>query len=198
MMRNLLEYLTQRSVDNGTPPPVWLRWLQERDPMLREYASDALELDDLLRVSASARRSELAREPLTSRPVQHVVRRDVTNPSRYAQWGWLATTAAALLAFVIFWNHDPEKQANAARAQMLSTQLATMPDDMLAALAQAARSSQDYSPLARLKLPPGSLWSDIPRETQGQLKESLNEWGTQLSALGEQVYEQLDVRAGIN
>lgn len=198
MIRTLLEYFTQRSVDNGTPPPAWLRWFQKHDPVLREYASDALELDDLLRVSASARRSELAREPLTSFPLQRVVQRTFPETSHFAQWGWLATAAAALLAFVVFWNHDPEKQANAARAQMLSTQLATMPDDMLAALAQAARSSQDYSPLARLKLPAGSLWSDIPRETQGQLKESLNEWGTQLSSLGEHVYEQLDVRTEIN
>ncbi len=195
MMRTLLEYLTQRSVDNGTPPPAWLRWLQQRDPVLREYASDALELDDLLRVTASARRSELAREPLAPR---RVVRRDVANPPRYAQWGWFAAAAAALLAFVVLFNHDPEKQANAARAQLLSTQLATMPDDMLAALAQAARSSQDYSPLARLALPEANLWSDIPRETQGQLKESFSTWGTQLSALGEHVYEQLDVRAEIN
>ncbi len=198
MMRNLCEYLTQRSVDNGTPVPAWLRWFQQRDPVLREYASDVLELDDLLRVSASARRSELARESLVSRPVNRVLLRDVATSPRYAQLAWFATAAAALLAFVVLFNHDPEKQANAKRAQVLSSQLAGVPDDMLAALAQAARSSQDYSPLSRLALPEVNLWSDIPRETQGQLKESLSTWGTQLSALGEHVYEQLDVRAELN
>ena len=198
MMRIVLEYLTQRSVDNGTPLPAWLQWFQQRDPVLREYASDALELDDLLRVTASAQRTTLARESLTSRPVQRVLRREVANPPRYAQLGWLATAAAALLAFVVFLNHDPEKQANAERAQLLSTQLAAMPDDMLAVLVEVARSSQDYSPLTQLALPEGNVWSDIPRGTQGRLKESLNAWGSQLSSLGEHVYEQLDVREEIN
>lgn len=198
MMRTLLEYFSQRSIDKGIAAPGWLRWIQERDPKLREYASDARELDDLLRVTASARRSELVQEPLLSRSIKHVIRRDVANPTSYATWGGLAIAAAALLAFVVFWNHDPEQQANAARAQLLSTQLASLPDDMLAALAQAARSSQDYSPLARLKLPEVNVWSDLPRGTQEQLKTSFNAWGTQLSALGEDVYEQLDVRAEIN
>jgi hypothetical protein len=198
MMRTLLEYLTQRSIDNCTPLPAWLQWFQQRDPVLREYASNALELDDLLRVSASARRTALARESLTSMSVERVLRREVANPPRYAQLGWLATAAAALLAFVVFFNRSGEKLANAERAQLLSTQLATMPDDMLAVLAEAARSSQDYSPLTQLALPEENVWSDIPRGTQGRLKESLNAWGSQLTSLGEHVYEQLAVSEELN
>jgi hypothetical protein len=197
MIRTLLQYFTQRCLDNGPRSPGWLRWLQERDPSLREYAAETKELDFLLRKSARNVREEFLQEKAVSRPVLQAERRAKDVNRSAPRLGWLAAVAAAL-AGVLAFNHYSIQQANAEHAKFLSTQLASVPNEMLGVLAQAARSSRDYSPLAQLTLPEVNVWSDIPRGTQGQLKESFSVWGTQLSDLGTRVYERLDVRTELN
>jgi hypothetical protein len=65
---------------------------------------------------------------------------------------------------------------------------------MLGMIADAARAPREFSPLSRVSLSGVNPWSDIPRGTQGQLKESFSAWGSQLSDLGERVYQQFDWR----
>lgn len=199
MIRTWLEFLMQRSFDKGTPLPAWLRWLERRDANLRNYAAQAQELDDLLRVSASTRRKELASRP-ASAAVSLTARREA--PAQrvfaYRPIGWLAAAAAMLLVGTMLFNNYAEQQTRAEHAKMISTQLAAMPDEMLGVFAQAARTSQDYSPLAQLKLPEVTVLNEIPRTTQGKLRESFSEWGSQLSAMGERVYERFDVSAEMN
>jgi hypothetical protein len=189
----------QHSFDKGTPLPAWLRWLERRDASLRNYAAQAQELDDLLRVSASTRRKELASQPVSAvtnltvqrdRPLQRVL--------AFQPLGWLAAAAAMLLVGTMLFNNYAERQTRAEHAKMISTQLAAMPDEMLGVFIQVARTSQEYAPLAKLNLPEVTVLNDIPRTTQGTLRESFSQWGLQLSAMGEQVYERFDVSAEMN
>jgi hypothetical protein len=197
MIRTLLEYLIQSSLDRGNGVPRWLRWFQHRDPQLRRFERESQKLDSLLRSSARTVREELAadvREPmLVELPV-----RELHSSPTYAWAGWLAATAAALVGVAMFLNHTAEQQANAERMTILSTQLATMPDDMLSLLSQAARTPRDYSPLAQLSLPEVNVWRDLPRGAQGQLKTSFDEFGSQWTAIGERVYERFEAAAQVN
>jgi hypothetical protein len=118
--------------------------------------------------------------------------------TNYAWAGWLAATAAALVGVAMFLNHTAEQQANAQRMQILSTQLATMPDDMLSLLSQAARTPRDYSPLSQLTLPEVNVWRDLPRGAQGQLKTSFDEFGSRWTSIGERVYERFEAVAQVN
>jgi hypothetical protein len=196
MIRTLLEYLIQSSLDRGNGVPRWLRWLQQRDPQLRRYERESQKLDSLLRSSARTVREELAAE--TSEPVLVELPLRSEPSSNYAWAGWLAATAAALVGVAMFLNHAAEQQANAQRMTILSTQLATMPDDMLSLLSQAARTPRDLSPLAQLSLPEVNVWRDLPRGAQGQLKTSFDEFGSQWTAIGERVYERFEAVAQVN
>jgi hypothetical protein len=197
MIRTLFEYLIQSSLDRGNGVPQWLRWFQQRDPQLRRYERDSQKLDQRLRSSARVVRQELAIETSEALLVELPLRSEPSS-SNYAWAGWLAATAAGLVGVAMFFNHAAEQQANAQRMQILSTQLATMPDDMLSLLSQAARTPRDYSPLAQLSLPEVNVWRDLPRGAQGQLKTSFNEFGSQWTAIGERVYERFEAVAQVN
>jgi hypothetical protein len=197
MIRTFLEYLIQNSLDRGNGVPRWLRWFEQRDPQLRRYERESQKLDSLLRSSARTVRRELAVE--TREPVLVELQLLVSqSSSRFAWAGWLAATAAALVGVAMFLNHTAEQQANAQRMTILSTQLATMPDDMLSLLSQAARTPRDLSPLAQLSLPEVNVWRDLPRGAQGQLKTSFDEFGSQWTAIGERVYERFEAVAQVN
>lgn len=197
MIRTLLEYLLQNSLDRGNGVPRWLRWFKARDPQLRRYERESQKLDSMLRSSARTVRQELSADVNESVLVELPLRRETSSPN-YAWAGWLAATAAALVGVAMFFNHAVEQQANAQRVTILSTQLATMPDDMLSLLSQAARTPRDLSPLAPLSLPKVNVWRDLPREAQGQLKTSFDEFGSQWTAIGERVYERLEAVAQVN
>jgi hypothetical protein len=197
MIRTLFEFLIQSSLDRGNGVPRWLRWFQQRDPQLRRYERNSQRLDSLLRSSAQSVRQELAAEGSEPVLVELPLRCEPSS-SNYAWAGWLAATAAAMVGVAMFFNHTAEQQANAERMQILSTQLATMPDDMLSLLSKAARTPRDLSPLAQLSLPEVNVWRDLPREAQGQLKTSFNEFGSQWTSIGERVYERLEAVAQVN
>lgn len=196
MFRTLLEFLVERSLLESRQAPGWLRWLVRHDRRLHAHREQALAVDCALRSGASLRRREMARQSEAVAAIEPVrLRSPELRPARSAaRWGWLAATAAALVGVAAFVNHYHQRQVNAARAQFVSTRLAQVPDDMLSMIAEAARSSRELSPLAQLTLPDVNPWSDIPRGTQGQLRESFSAWGSHLSDLGEQVYEQFDLR----
>jgi hypothetical protein len=197
MIRTMLEFLIQRSFDRGNGVPRWLRWFQQRDPQLRRYERDSQKLDSLLRSSARTVRRELAAD-LSEPMLVELPTRVSQSSTNYAWAGWLAATAAALVGVAMFLNHTAERQANAKRMQILSTQLATMPDDMLSLLSQAARTPRDYSPLAQLSLPEVNVWRDLPRGAQGQLKTSFDEFGSRWTSIGERVYERFEAVAQVN
>jgi hypothetical protein len=197
MIRTLLEFLIERSLDEGRQPPGWLRWLARHDCRLHDHSQHALALDRALRSGAVSRRHELAGDtqvvPMTD-PV-FVERSPARSDSSVTRWGWLAATAAALMGVAAFVNHNNEQQARAAHAQLVSKQLTKVPDEMLAVIADVARTPREFSPLTRVSLPDVNPWSDIPRGTQGQLKQSFSAWGSQLSDLGERVYQRFDLRS---
>jgi hypothetical protein len=188
MIRTLLEFLNERSLDQGRQPPGWLRWLARHDSRLHDDTQRALVLDRALRSGAISRRHELAGEmqvvPMVRAELPPRVERST------ARWGWLAAIAAALVGVALFLNDYNERQTRAAHAQFVSTQLTKVPNDMLGMIADAARAPREFSPLSRVSLPVANPWSDLPRSTQGQLKESFSAWGSQLSDLGERVYER--------
>lgn len=196
MFRTILEFLTQRALDNGTPVPAWLRKLQKRDAGLQRYADDAQELDQLLRTSAVTRRHELV-EKYVALPLQdrHYVANVSYNTHRYRQIGWIAVAAAACVLIATFGYQFTQQSADAQRARVMSAQLAAVPDEMLALFAEAAQVPREFSPLSRISLPEFNVWSDIPRGTQSQLRKSLDGWTLQITGLGEGVYERLDLRA---
>jgi hypothetical protein len=196
MIRTLLEFLIERSLDQGQQSPGWLRRLARHDRRLHDHSQHALALDRALRSGAVSRRHELAGDTQVVPVVEPGYRKPTSARAdrSAARWGWLAATAAALVGVAALVNHYNEQQTRAAHAQFVSTQLTKVPDDMLAVIADAARAPRELSPLTRVSLPAGNPWSDIPRSTQGQLKQSLSAWGSQLSDLGERVYQRFDLR----
>lgn len=196
MLRTFLEFCIERTLDQGSPPPGWLRWLARHDRRLHDHSQQALQLDRALRSAAVTRRHELATATTVVPLVEPAIHKRAYQSAdkSAARWGLFAATAAALVGVAAFASHYQEQQANAARAQFVSTKLAEVPDDMLAMIAEAARSSREFSPLKQITLPEVNPWSDIPRGTQGQLKQSFSAWGSQLSDLGERVYQRFDLR----
>jgi hypothetical protein len=197
MIRTVLEFLMERSLDQGRQPPGWLRWLAGHDRHLHDHSQRTLQLDRALRSGAVSRRHELAGNGQAVPMNQPILRMDsrACVDRRAARWGWLAATAAALVGVAAFVHHYNEQQTRAAHAQFVSTQLTKVPDDMLAMIADVARAPREFSPLSRVSLPVANPWSDLPRSTQGQLKQSLSAWGSQLSDIGERVYERFDLRS---
>jgi hypothetical protein len=194
MFRTLLEYFTQRSIDRQKPSPTWLRWIQRHDASLRGYETDARELDQMLQTSARARRQQLSSE-VNSVPLVTPARREVRQPSHtkvFRRLGWLAATAAMLVGVTASVNHNTEQRTKSEQVRAVSIQIAAVPDEMLAMLTEAARTPREYSPLNRLSLPQVNVWKDLPRGAQGQLKQTMNTWGTQWTAIGERVYERFD------
>jgi hypothetical protein len=197
MIRTMLEFLIQHSLGRGNGVPRWLEFFVQRDPQLRRYEREIQKLDSLLRSSARIVRQELAAD-LSEPMLVELPTRVSQSSTNYAWAGWLAATAAALVGVAMFLNHTAEQQANTQRMQILSTQLATMPDDMLSLLSQAARTPRDYSPLAQLSLPEVNVWRDLPRGAQGQLKTSFDEFGSRWTSIGERVYERFEAVAQVN
>jgi hypothetical protein len=199
MIRPLLEFLIERSLDQGRQPPGWLRWLVRHDRRLHDRSRQTLALDRALRSDAITRRYQLATKIKVLPVVEPVFRaRPVERADRSAaRWGFFAATAAAIVGVAAFANHYNEQQSRSAHAQFVSTRLVQVPDEMLAMIAEAARSSRDFSPLTQISFPEVNPWSDIPRGTQGQLKQSFSAWGSQLSDLGERVYQRFDLRSEV-
>ena len=196
MIRTLLWFFIERSLDHGRQPPRYLRWLARHDPQLRMRSQRAMDLDRALRSAALSRRHDLAsgRERVAwvePRPRDTALQGTTRSAAR---WGWLAATAAALTGIAAFANHYHQQQTNAARARYVSAKLAEVPDGLLTVITEVTRSSQEFSPMTQISLPKVNLWSDIPRSTQGQLKQSFSMWGSHLSDMGERVYEQFDFR----
>jgi hypothetical protein len=198
MIRTFLEFLIERFLDQGRQPPGWLRWLARHDRRLHEHSRQALTLDRALRSGAVSRRHQLASDTLVVPLVEPVfLERTTYRANRStARWGWLAATAATLVGVAAFTHHYNEQQTRAAHAQFVSSKLVQVPDEMLVMIAQAARSPREFSPLTQFALPEINPWRDIPRGTQGQLRESFSAWGSHLSDLGERVYERFDLRTG--
>lgn len=195
MIRTLLEFLIERALDRGKRPAGWLRWLARHDRRLHDHGQQALALDRALRSAAVTRRHELASNTATIAVVEPRSAVDHPTARSTVRWGWLAATAATLVGVAAFVNHYNERQSRAAHAQFVSSQLTKVPDDMLAVIADLARTPREFSPLARVSLPAVNPWSEIPRGTQGQLKQSFSAWGSQLSDLGERVYQRFDLRS---
>lgn len=193
MIRTFLEFWLERSLDQGRQPPAWLRWIAAHDRRLHDHGQRVLALDRTLRSGAVSRRQELAGNLQAVSAIQAEWPTHIDRSA--ARWGWFAATAAALVGVTLFLNHYNERQTRAAHAQFVSTRLTKVPDDMLAVIADVARAPREFSPLSRVSLPVANPWSDIPRSTQGQLRESFSAWGSQLSDLGERVYERFDLRS---
>lgn len=196
MIRTILQFLIERSLDHGRQPPGWLRQLARRDRHLHDRSQQALALDRALRSGAVSRRHQLAEKSQSIPVVTLACRESSSRAERTAvRWGVIAALAAALVGVAAFVNHYNEQQSRAAHAQFVSSQLTKVSDDMLAVIVDVARTPREFSPLTRVSLPAVNPWSDIPRGTQGQLKQSFSAWGSQLSDLGERVYQRFDFRS---
>lgn len=191
-MRTFLEFIVQVFKDHDRPLPRFLAWLAERDSQLRESLRRSQSLDRELRTGALARRDVLGEQTKFASPMLVVPTARLVGYSRRHSIAWFATLAASLVGVAAFIHHWRQEQTKAAHAQLLSTQLAAVPGDMLSVIRHVARSPQEYSPLARLSFPEVNLWSAVPRGTQGQLKSTISTWGSELSALGERVYQRLE------
>jgi len=169
MIRTLTEFLVSRSIDDDKPLPEWIQRRVERESSLQRFQRQIQHAHVALQNSADEQCQILTADSSENVTIVECAR--IESPRRNSsvasrpgrpRLAKAALAIAAGLLVIALVNRSLEREANAARVEMLSQQLADLPPAMLQWLNLSVESSQAgigrYAPTTQLSFPTPPPW----------------------------------------
>ncbi len=183
MIRTLLEYLLNRSMDDGKSPGGWLVRQLRRDSKLQRFDTDARRLDTLLRESAAEHRKAMAItgevDVLTLSPERPLATAAPTRRSNQSAL-WVAGLAVAAMLLLMASPQWFRPAAPTVHAGEFAQQLTVAPGEVLRLINHAAETSQtqlpQLSPLNKLALTQLPAWQDVATQVESPVRNELDAW----------------------
>ncbi len=185
MIRTFLEFLLNRTLDDGTQETGWFRRLLLRDARLSRFDSETRQLDMLLRNTATEQRQTLASDNSTNAAELTLSPQRQSPQTAHAKkqghsLAWLSGMAVAAVLLIVLLPNWLRPTTTKVHAGNFSQQLTVVPGEVLRLLTRAAKTSQtqlpQLSPLAKLSLPAMSAWEEVALHVESPVRQEINFW----------------------